>query len=140
VNSHQLLTADFAPNYTGRGTPEWWLTQADLTNGPFEVTETSDLDRDGQTAWQEWKADTDPNDPDDVLNLNGIVMTGRGLSLNWKGGKGARQYIETKQDLSDTGTLWSVIFTNYPPMVSAQSLLDQTHTNQTLFYRIRVER
>jgi len=140
LNSHQMLTADFAPILTSRGTPEWWLNQANLTNGSFEATETTDLDQDGLTAWQEWQADTDPNDPADVLKLTGVQMGESGLSLNWQGGNASRQYLETKQNLSDTGTPWSVIFTNYPPMLSSQTLLDWPRTNQTLFYRIRAER
>jgi hypothetical protein len=140
LNSHQVFRAEFAPNLTDRGTPEWWLNQADLTNDSFTVTEDTDIDQDGRTAWQEWQADTDPNDPEDVLKMTGIQMDESGLSLNWKGGKGVRQYLEAKQDLSNTGTAWSVIYTNYPPMLSNQNLLDLASTNQNLFYRIRAER
>ncbi len=140
LNAHQQLRADFAPYLTARGTPLWWLQRAGLTNDSFEAAEDTDLDGDGLTAWQEWQADTDPNDPNDVLKMTGIQIDASGLSVTWKGGHSARQYIETRSGLGDTGTVWSVIHTNYPPMFSTQSLLNPALTNLNLFYRIRAER
>jgi hypothetical protein len=140
LNAHQRFQAEFAPTLTARGTPEWWLYQANLTNGSFDVADDTDDDHDGHAAWQEWQADTDPGNPGDALEITDIQMGESGLTVHWKGGKGSLQFLETSPSLSDTGTTWSVVYTNYPPMSATQNLQDQAPTNGNLFYRIRARR
>jgi len=132
-----------AENLACRGTPEWWLALHRLTNATtdFCAAETNDTDGDGIPAWQEYVADTDPTNRNSVLAVIGIAVEGGRVRLDWKGGQWARQYVQSRLDLSSTSNLWKSIHTNAVlPTPVTNFLIDAEATNRVLFYRIKADR
>ena len=137
----RTVVANFTENLAPMGTPEQWLSQYGLTNGPPSTQELLDQDGDGMFAWQEYVADTDPTNPASVLSILGIVRDGDTVRVDWKGGHWARQYIEIREDLSATNTPWTCIATNAALPTPTTNFTVQTGVAlPTLFYRIHVER
>lgn len=76
-----------------------------LAGGDYEVAAFSDTDRDGRPAWQEFVADTDPEDERSVFQATPVVINGQ-LCLHWTpaltGATPARLYsVYATEDLSD---------------------------------------
>jgi hypothetical protein len=59
--------ATIAPNTATNDCPLWWLALNGLPATPAGAL--SDLDQDGQTAWQEYIAGTDPNNSNSVFEI-----------------------------------------------------------------------
>jgi hypothetical protein len=60
--------------------------------------------------------------------------------VGWIGGQQAWQYLERITNLLDTGTAWTVLWSNPPPNATATNFTDLTSTNAIQFYRIRSHR
>lgn len=73
MNAPHNLQATFAPNLAANQTPEWWLAAHGWTNN-FDAAALADPDTDGYPTWQEYIADTDPNDPQSHPRLTHIDL------------------------------------------------------------------
>jgi hypothetical protein len=140
VTATGVLTAAFAENLTtNTGTPEWWLATNGWTSD-FVIAATNDTDEDGVPAWQEYLADTIPTDTLSVLRITNIAFDSSNILVGWIGGQQAWQYLERITNLLDTGTAWTVLWSNPPPNATATNFTDLTSTNAIQFYRIRSHR
>ena len=79
VTTDHDVYAVFGADLTAEhSTPLWWLAQHGHTN--FEQDAEIDLDRDGQSAWQEYEAGTDPLNRQSVFR---IIAQGVDPGSNW---------------------------------------------------------
>lgn len=62
VQDSGILQAVFDEDRAIREVPHWWLAAHGMTNGGWDAGALSDTDGDGAPAWEEFVADTDPND------------------------------------------------------------------------------
>jgi hypothetical protein len=136
------LTAEFEADRAARGTPEWWLAQHGLTNDSPDLEELADNDGDGLAAWQEFVADTHPNQADSVLAVTAIELVGPQVRIEWKGGTEALQFLERRSalDLASSSEPWTVVFTNRPPTAPETNVLDPLSSGEARFYRLRAIR
>jgi hypothetical protein len=134
------IQAVFVENRAPKGTPEAWLAAFGLTNGTLSAAELADVDGDGFSAWQEYQADTDPTNNLSKLSLTSVRLVPSGTEVGWKGGVLAKQWLEAKYNLGNTGELWIAIFTNLPPTATTTNVIDAGATNAMRFYRIKADR
>ena len=73
MNAPHNLQATFAPNLAANQTPEWWLAAHGWTNN-FDDAALADPDTVVYPTWQEYIADTDPNDPQSHPRLTHIDL------------------------------------------------------------------
>jgi len=66
VMSNETLHVVFMEKMAAGLVPEWWLYQEGLTNQTPAQEAVTDHDGDGMLSWQEYRAVTDPNDPESV--------------------------------------------------------------------------
>lgn len=71
MDAPKTVTAHFAENLAASNTPEWWLTQFGWTND-FDAVATNDIEPDGFPTWQEYIADTAPDDGDSFPRMSGL--------------------------------------------------------------------
>jgi len=122
--------------YTESGVAGAWLRQYSLpTDGSADLLDT---DSDGMDNRGEYESDTIPTNAESVLRFLSIGSQWGGARLDWKGGRGAWQFLEVNDDLCATN--WSPIYALPPPTPFTNALIDFGATNRTLFYRIRAER
>ncbi|MCX6879950.1 MAG: SBBP repeat-containing protein [Verrucomicrobia bacterium] len=74
VTADGTIHAEFAPDLAASGTPHWWLAQHGWTNN-FDAAEAADTDGDGQSAGQEYLADTNPTATSSVFRVTGFVSS-----------------------------------------------------------------
>lgn len=132
------IMANFAPNLSPLGTPEYWLASYGLTNDTLEAAEQTDYDSDGMLTWEEYVADTDPSDKQSVLAFSSVNAESNGISLTWTGGQLASQYLEASDKLD--AVPWISILTNnvLPTAITNTALIPAPTRNR--FYRIRAVR
>lgn len=96
-----------------------------------------DFDHDGMSNYAEFRAGTDPKDPNSNLRLTGIGWQGNGIQLNWQGGTNVFYRIQRSQTL-DGSTGWQDIFTNQPGTSTVGAYFDASAPSGASFYRIWV--
>ena len=133
------LTASFRPDLAAMGTPHWGLAQYGASND-FDTAEQGEDDGDNALAWQEYIADTAPDNSDSKLSLVSLEEADGDIRITWQGGRNARQFLEYKDDLLSTSTTWTVIHTNDPPTLTLTNFVDISAATPTRFYRIRAIR
>ncbi|MCX6879949.1 MAG: hypothetical protein NTW21_40035 [Verrucomicrobia bacterium] len=74
VTADGAIHATFAPDLAASGTPTWWLAEHGWTNN-FDAAEAADTDGDGQSAAQEYLADTNPTATSSVFRVTGFVSS-----------------------------------------------------------------
>jgi hypothetical protein len=72
VTADGVIHAEFAAGLAAGGTPHWWLAQHGWTSD-FDAAEASDTDHDGQSAGQEYAADTDPTDSASYFHIESVT-------------------------------------------------------------------
>ncbi len=77
------IGADEYVSHTALGTPVAWLERYGWGAGRYETVDQSDLDEDGFSAWQEYRAGTDPESSASAFKITGLSSS-RGLV--WIGG------------------------------------------------------
>jgi hypothetical protein len=89
-----------------RGTPDWWLQQYGLTNMAAAIMEEEDRDNDGQSAWAEFVAGTDPTNPASVFRFTALPgMTGSVQPVSFSSVPGRRYRVFVATNLVGGG--WS---------------------------------
>ena len=107
--------------------------------GAFEFAGAcADTDGDGLADSAELRADTDPRNSADCLQIVDVRVTGGTLELEWKGGVRATQCLERAPGPGAAGPDWEVIRTNVPPTLRSSLYTESIATNTTQFYRIRI--
>ena len=135
VTATGTLAATFAENLTtSTRTPEWWLAHYGLSTDDAGALYE---DGDGMPAWKEYLADTDPTNALSVLRVTNIVFESNNVCVGWSGGQQVWQYLERAANLLDTGTIWTILWSNPPPNATATNFTDSSATNAAQFYRIR---
>ena len=83
VQASATLAATFTTQRTAdpAHTPYFWLAKHGLTN--FNADVAADMDRDGMTTWQEYRAGTDPTNQTSNFRLTSSVATPQGTVIRW---------------------------------------------------------
>jgi hypothetical protein len=101
---------------------------------------TGDPDGDGADNLTEYIADTQPTNADSVLRIFTIKPEHGGMRIDWKGGIQAWQFLDCREDLTNTNEEWLPLLCLPPPTQTTNAVIDMGVTNRVFFYRIRVER
>ena len=107
-------------------------TEAWLGTNP----DVADTDGDGMADGDELTADTLPTERTSVLRILSVEADADGTSLEWQGGRSARQLLEICSALPSS---WSPIHTNEPPTAWVTNFFDPGLNGRTRFYRIRID-
>ncbi|MEM7394103.1 MAG: hypothetical protein AAF492_17325, partial [Verrucomicrobiota bacterium] len=118
----------------GDGVLNFWEQQYGLNmNHAGDAGE--DPDGDGETNYEEFRADTHPGDGTSFLRITGVAGSTSGSMIQWSGGEAVHQYLECAE--SPNGP-WITIFTNPPPTAINETILHSAPPSPLRFYRIRV--
>lgn len=98
MDAPQAVHAHFAENLAAQATPEWWLADHGWTND-FDAAALADAEPDGYPTWQEFVADTDPNDADSFPRVAAIAAAGAGAFVAWPASTGRTYQIHFAEDL-----------------------------------------
>lgn len=82
-----------------------------------------DADGDGHTAWQEWRADTDPTNSGSGLRLLAPAYGASSVSVRWSSVGSRRYFLERSVDLGAPPT-FELIQTNIPGLSGQTSFID----------------
>jgi hypothetical protein len=115
--------------YTANDTLVLWLEEYGLTTADDEL----DTDSDGHKAWQEYVADTDPTDGEDVLKITQFDTT-NGVVVSWNSVVGKSYNVVESSTLTGTGT----VVTNVSASATSTSYTNAAQTADTVFYKIGV--
>lgn len=126
--------------YAGDGLPDGWqVAYFGIDNA--DAAPALDPDGDRFKNADEYAADTVPTNIESLLQITSMACGTSGVRVAWIGGVWAQQYLEVRSDLSDTGEVWSAIFTNTAPTASATNYLDRSAAGTGRgYYRIRAVR
>ncbi len=131
MDAPKAVQAHFATNYATNGVPEWWLAQYGWTND-FDAAATNDIEPDGFPTWQEYVADTLPDDDTSYPRMDFIVTGGTNPPvLTWPASTGRFYEIHRCDDL--IGGDWIV----HPLFLGASTWTDTNPPPATgRYYRI----
>ncbi len=102
---------------------------------------SDDYDADGSSDGGEYQADTNPTNTTSALEILGCTLTAGQITINWRGGQNAYQFLERKLDLTDPNEQWLPLLTNSWPTPVTNQFMDSGATNQQrYFYRIKARR
>lgn len=94
--------------------PKWWLAENGLTNQTPEQEAVTDGDGDGMVAWQEYRAATDPNDPNSVaMTVLSVTPTNNVVIVEWLSYTNASYFYELQRTV-DAGDGFLPVATNLP--------------------------
>lgn len=123
---------DGLPDVVETGTGVWG-GDSNTGSDPLDPDSDGDHVSDGD----EWHADTDPNDPGDLLRLTRIWREPSGdISVEWEGGTRSHRYVEWCDSLT-TGT-WAWALHEVPPTLATNSMSSGGEPKE--FVRIRAHR
>lgn len=135
------FSINIAADGDGDGLPDDWESRYGISSVSTSGVNgaSGDWDNDGASNWDEFLADTNPTNSLSRLRVTGIGRIGASTLVNWIGGSSVWQYVEFGE-LTQTGVIWSKVFTNLPPTDATESILDTGRTNKQGWYRIQTER
>ena len=81
VIANGTIFATIAPNTATNDCPLWWLALNSLPTTAAGAD--SDLDHDGQKAWQEYIAGTDPNNSNSVFEISSQTLVDGKPTITW---------------------------------------------------------
>jgi hypothetical protein len=113
-----------------------WLEQYGLpTDGSADF---SDADGDGLNNWQEWRCQTDPNNPLSVLRLLSALRAGTNVTVTWQSVAGVSYFLERSTNLTASPP-FTLLASNLPGQPGTTSYTDTNAAAASwLFYRIGV--
>jgi hypothetical protein len=113
-----------------------WLASAGL---PTHVTsDTADLDQDGASSWEEWRADTVPTNGASVLRMAAPTAGPVGLDITWQS-VATRNYWLERAEYLEGAPAFQTIATNLHGVAGTVSYSDTQATNGwPYFYRVGV--
>jgi len=118
------------------GLPDAW----EFTNFAGLVqTPDGDFDGDGFSNGSEYLAGTDPRDATSLLRITLIQGVPGNMRVDWQGGTNRSQILQRHAGFGEPTGGWLDIFTNSPSAGSLRTYTDDTATNATLFYRLRLD-
>ncbi|MBN1675237.1 MAG: hypothetical protein JXR37_29625, partial [Kiritimatiellae bacterium] len=137
MSANMVVTGVFAAICSNtNGTPDWWLAHYGIATN--QAGAEGHGDGDNVENWREYFADTDPTNAESVLLVTNILAVGTNVTIEWCGGRAARQYLEMSLELG-TNAAWMPVYTNEPPTETEQSYVCPSVEEQA-YFRIRVER
>ncbi len=118
-----------------------WLQQYGLsTNGSADF---ADPDHDGVNNWQEWRAGTDPTNPNSVLRVLGAVpsLARTNVTVSWSSVSNRSYYVQRANVLGIAGpTPFSILQSNITGLPGTTSWTDtNAPTPGPAFYRVGVQ-
>jgi hypothetical protein len=141
----------FSVTYAGAGVSSRFQASATATDPAGNTSEFSacrvsngaDSDGDGSPDLEEVLAGTDPHNPASVLRINAIAVQGGDVRVDWQGGGGRTNMLQTIASLVGNGCH---NFVDVPPAVAlagaGDAFTNRTHvggaTNRAGFYRVRL--
>jgi hypothetical protein len=113
-----------------------WLLQHGL---PIDGSvDSADLDGDGCSNWQEWRAGTDPTNAASCLRVQPPAPGPAGIVITWPSVGGVAYYLERSTDLTAQPS-FQTIATNLPGLAGTTSFTDTNATGPgPWFYRVGV--
>ncbi len=111
-----------------------WAQQYGLpTDGSAD---NADTDADGHTAWQEWRADTNPTNAASVLKMFAPTGSLAGVIVRWQSVPTRNYFLERSTDLGSQ-PVFSLLETNIPGLAGETSFTDTTAIGPgPFFYRV----
>ena len=139
VSSTGMVEAVFTPILADhRATPWWWLAGHSLTNSEtdFNAAELQDLDEDGQEAWEEYVADTDPNASASILRVEAPAPGDPGgYIIRWVASSNRYYHLYGGTQLTNSLTRLTNNLPGTPPL---NSYTDSVFEGQSpVYYRVR---
>ena len=114
--------------------PDYWEARFHLDAG--NATDAGeDADQDGRSNYEEYIADTDPNEKTSSLRMTGIRVSDATVAIDWEGGSEAVQIVEKR---APEATDWEAVKTLNPPTPQTNTVTDGAA--QKGLYRIRAVR
>ncbi len=90
-------------------------------------------------VYRHYLAGTDPRDANSRLRITLIQSVSGNMRIDWQGGTNRSQILQRRPDFNEIEGGWLDIFTNLPSAGSSGTYIDDTATNATLFYRLRLD-
>ena len=114
-----------------------WLQQYALPiNGSADY---ADPDGDGMNNWQEWRADTLPNNASSALRMLSSTGNVSGVSVSWESVSTRSYWVERATNLT-AQPVFSTIATNLPGQAGIRTYTDTTASGSgPFFYRVGVQ-
>ena len=114
-----------------------WLQQYGLPiNGS---TDYADPDGDGMNNWQEWRADTVPNNASSALRMLSSTGNASGVSVSWQSVSTRSYWVERATNLT-MRPAFSTIATNIPGQAGTTTYADTNAVGSgPFFYRVGVQ-
>lgn len=135
MDQDRTIVANFTADLAVNDVPHWWLAQYGWTSD-FDTFAVLDTDKDGQSAWEEYVAGTNPTDANSVFQVELTEMDPESgdLVMSWPSVFGKEYYILQSWDLN---AWWQVseAIPATPPMNTYSQVID---SDPAAFYRVAI--
>ena len=114
-----------------------WLNQYGLASDGS--ADFGDPDGDGMNNWQEWRAGTDPTNPQSVLKMQTPSLIGSNVALHWQSVSNRSYFLQRSTNLSP-GAQFQLIATNICGKLDTTTYIDTNLSGlNPAYYRIGVQ-
>lgn len=138
LSSETMAARVWEATLATNGVPVWWLAQYYAVSNNANELALGDSDFDGQPAWQEFVADTKPNDSNSWFGIKSAGIQSP-LTIHFMSSTGRFYTLYFTPDL-EVGS-WSNVAGQGPRLGvgGEDSMTDGEHTETSGFHRIGVE-
>ncbi|HEY5621164.1 MAG TPA: trypsin-like peptidase domain-containing protein [Pontiella sp.] len=112
------------------GLPDWW----EALHGMTEAGDDPDVD--GFTNYEEWVADTDPDDETSFLAITAYTNAS---SLTFTSSTNRKYRVLFRTDLADTNELWQTEVSWFAPTNASQAGCSVSSVSGSRFFRVEVK-
>ena len=112
------------------GLPDWWEALHDMTEAG------DDPDVDGFTNYEEWVADTDP---DDETSFFAVTAYTNASSLTFSSSTNRKYRVQFLSDLSDTNQTWQTEVDWFMPTNFPETECSVSSSSYSRFFRVQVK-